>query len=117
MTDDSQLAFGLPSVSRKKVTAAFDGGRLSSDGGVMLLALADRCRKVADTLASFAHHAHGQGVASKRNARGVSSGRISDHAISELLAQGRPAVNGFFVYFQYVSPAQRCVSPRIREYP
>jgi hypothetical protein len=28
----------------KKVTAAFDGGRLSSDGGVMLLALADRRR-------------------------------------------------------------------------
>ena len=52
MTDDSQLTFGLPSVSRKKVTAAFDGGRLSSDGGVMLLALADRRRKVADTLAA-----------------------------------------------------------------
>jgi len=53
MTDDSQLTFGLPSVSRKKVTAAFDGGRLSSDGGVMLLALADRRRKVADTLAAY----------------------------------------------------------------
>ena len=42
MTDDNQLSFNLPSVSRKKVTAAFDGGRLSSDSGVMLLALADR---------------------------------------------------------------------------
>ena len=52
MIDDSQLTFGLPSVSRKKVTAAFDGGRLSSDSGVMLLALADRRRKVADTLAA-----------------------------------------------------------------
>ena len=30
-----------------------DGGRLSSDGGVMLLALADRRRKVADTLAAY----------------------------------------------------------------
>jgi hypothetical protein len=30
MTDDSQLSFKLPSVSRKKVTAAFDGGPLSS---------------------------------------------------------------------------------------
>ena len=39
MTDDNQLSFNLPSVSRKKVTAAFDGGRLSSDSGVMLLAL------------------------------------------------------------------------------
>jgi len=53
MTDDSQLSFNLPSVSRKKVTAAFDGGRLSSDSGVMLLALADRRRAVADTLAAL----------------------------------------------------------------
>jgi hypothetical protein len=52
MTDDSQLSFSLPSVSRKKVTAAFDGGRLSGDSGVMLLALADRRRKVADTFAA-----------------------------------------------------------------
>ena len=48
MTDDNQLSFNLPSVSRKKVTAVFDGGRLSSDSGVMLLALADRRRAVAD---------------------------------------------------------------------
>ena len=48
MTDDNRLSFNLPSVSRKKVTAVFDGGRLSSDSGVMLLALADRRRAVAD---------------------------------------------------------------------
>src|ERR1700741_975125 len=53
MTDDSQLSFNLPSVSRKKVTAAFDGGRLSSDSGVMLLALAERRRNVAATLAAL----------------------------------------------------------------
>jgi hypothetical protein len=29
------LPFSLPFVERKKITAAFDGGRLSSDGGVM----------------------------------------------------------------------------------
>ena len=29
--DDNKLSFNLPSVSRKKVTAAFDGGRLSSE--------------------------------------------------------------------------------------
>src|SRR3954464_4623491 len=52
ITEESQLSFPLPSVSRKKVTAAFDGGRLSSDSGVMLLALAERRRKVADTLAA-----------------------------------------------------------------
>src|SRR6516162_8692244 len=53
MTDDTVLPFSFPAVSRKKVTAAFDGGRLSSDSGVMLLALADRRRAVADTLAAF----------------------------------------------------------------
>ena len=44
MTDDNQLSFNLPSVSRKKVRAAFDGGRPSSDSGVLLLARADRRR-------------------------------------------------------------------------
>ena len=52
MTDDNQLSFNLPSVSRKKITAAFDGGRFPQTAGVMLLALAERCRKVADTLAA-----------------------------------------------------------------
>ena len=32
----------LPAVQRKKVTASFDGGRLTSDGGVLLLSGADR---------------------------------------------------------------------------
>jgi hypothetical protein len=36
MIGDSQLSFSLPSVSRKKVTAEFGGGRLPSDCGVML---------------------------------------------------------------------------------
>jgi hypothetical protein len=42
MTDDTFLPFSFPAVSRKKVTAAFDGGRITSDGGVMLLAAAER---------------------------------------------------------------------------
>ena len=42
MTDDTSLPFSFPAVSRKKITAAFDGGKLTSDGGVMLLAMADR---------------------------------------------------------------------------
>jgi hypothetical protein len=52
MTDDSPITFALPAVARKKVTAAFDGGRLSSDSGVMLLALAERRRGLADTFAA-----------------------------------------------------------------
>src|SRR5260370_16936676 len=53
MIDDSQLSFSLPSVSRKKATAVFDGGRRSSDRGVMLLALVERRRNVAATLAAL----------------------------------------------------------------
>ena len=34
MTDDTTATFPFPAVGRKKITAAFDGGRLSSDGGV-----------------------------------------------------------------------------------
>jgi hypothetical protein len=37
MEDDTLLPFSLPAVQRKKVIAAFDGGRLTSDGGVLLL--------------------------------------------------------------------------------
>jgi hypothetical protein len=38
---------------RAKVTAAFDGGRLSSDSGVMLLGIAERRRAIAKTLAAL----------------------------------------------------------------
>ena len=37
MEDDSLLPFSLPAVCRKKINVAFDGGRLSSDGGVIVL--------------------------------------------------------------------------------
>ena len=51
MHKDTIEPFGFPSVGRKKVTAAFDGGRLTSDGGVMLLAAAERRIGIAATLA------------------------------------------------------------------
>src|SRR5487761_1701592 len=53
MSEDTLLAFGFPAVERKKVTAAFDGGRLSSDGGVLLLAAAERRLGIADKLADL----------------------------------------------------------------
>jgi hypothetical protein len=52
MIEDSLLPFSLPSVRRKKITAAFDGGRISSDGGAMLLGLAERRIGIADRLAA-----------------------------------------------------------------
>src|SRR3977135_4266886 len=51
MTDDNLLPFCFPVVHRKKIPAAFDGGRISSDGGVMLLAQAERRLGIADQLA------------------------------------------------------------------
>ena len=51
MTDDTILPFSFPAVHAKKVTAAFDGGRLTSNGGVMLLALAERRLGLANNLA------------------------------------------------------------------
>src|SRR5438874_5082784 len=51
MNEDIPLPFDLPAVARKKVSAAFDGGRITSDGGVMLLAQAERHLGIADRLA------------------------------------------------------------------
>ena len=42
MSDTTTETFGFPAIGRKKLTAAFDGGRLTSDGGVMLLAAVER---------------------------------------------------------------------------
>ena len=51
MSDDGLLPFDPPSVRRKKVSAAFDGGLISSDGGLVLLREAERRLRLAETLA------------------------------------------------------------------
>ena len=51
MNEDIPLQFDLPAVARKKVSAAFDGGRITSDRGVMLFAQAERRLGIADRLA------------------------------------------------------------------
>ena len=51
MTEDTLLPFDLPAVSRKKVTADFAGGSISSDGGLVLLRGAERRLGLAETLA------------------------------------------------------------------
>ena len=51
-SDDKTLPFSFPAVGGKKITAAFDGGRLSSDGGVMLLSAAARRMGIAEKLAA-----------------------------------------------------------------
>jgi hypothetical protein len=51
MTDDTILPYSFPAVHAKKITATFVGGRLTSNGGVMLLAVAERLLGLADNLA------------------------------------------------------------------
>jgi DDE family transposase len=51
MPVDTTLPFYFPAVGRKKLTAAFDGGRITSDGGVMLLGAVERQLGIADRLA------------------------------------------------------------------
>ena len=50
--ENSAARFSFPAVHRKKVTSAFDGGRLTSDGGVLLLAQAERAMGICARLAS-----------------------------------------------------------------
>ena len=51
MEQDTLLPFELPAVARKKVSVAFDGGLLSSDGGVLLLRGVERRLGIAERLA------------------------------------------------------------------
>src|SRR5579862_1065956 len=50
MTDDRLLPFAFPAVHGKKITAAFDGGRITSNGGVVVLAAAERKLGIAAKL-------------------------------------------------------------------
>ena len=51
--DDTLLPFSLPAICHKKATAAFNGGLISSDGGVLLLAGADKRLGLISTMAAI----------------------------------------------------------------
>ncbi len=53
MSAETLLAFDFPAVGRKKVTAAFDGGGMTSDGGALLAAAAERRFGLARLLAAL----------------------------------------------------------------
>jgi hypothetical protein len=53
MPNDTILPFEFPAVGRKTLTAAFDGGRITADGGVLLLGLVERQLGIATTLAGL----------------------------------------------------------------
>jgi hypothetical protein len=56
MTDNTIPLFSFPAVEGKKVTATFYDGRITSDGGVMLLAMAERRLGVAERLGRCIRH-------------------------------------------------------------
>lgn len=53
MSDDTAAPFLFPAVNRKKVIADFEDGRITSDGGVMLLAATERRPGIAAGLAGL----------------------------------------------------------------
>ena len=52
MTADSGLPFSFPAIQRRRVTVAFDGGRLTLDGSVLLLGQVERRLVIVGQLAS-----------------------------------------------------------------
>jgi hypothetical protein len=71
MIEDTLLPFDLPSVARKKVSVALDGGLLSSNGGVLLLRGVERRLGLADRLAGC--------IKDRRNAESIL------HSVEEML--------------------------------
>ena len=52
MIDPASVFPSFPAISGKKVSAAFDGGRITSNGGVLLLAQAEKRLGIAGRLAA-----------------------------------------------------------------
>ncbi|TIV04320.1 MAG: IS1380 family transposase, partial [Mesorhizobium sp.] len=55
MTEDTLLPLSFPAVGRKKITAAFDGGRQKHDAAIRCDAAAERRLRLADRLAAAIH--------------------------------------------------------------
>src|SRR3954469_17936516 len=53
MSNDTILPFGFPAVGRKTLITAFDGGRITADGGVLLLGMVERQLGIAAKLAQL----------------------------------------------------------------
>lgn len=52
MEDIIRVLPGLPPISGKPVHIAFDGGQLTSDAGVLVMAQIDRCLGISERLAA-----------------------------------------------------------------
>ena len=52
MEEGTGILPGLPAVAGKPVHVGFDGGRLTSDGGILLVAAIEQRLKIAERLAA-----------------------------------------------------------------
>jgi Transposase DDE domain group 1 len=52
MGEDTGILPGLPAVAGKPIHVGFDGGRLTSDGGILLLAAIEQRLQIAERLAA-----------------------------------------------------------------
>ena len=77
MPEDTILPFGFPAIGHKKLAAAFDGGRMSSDGGVLLLGVVERRLGISERLARL--------IADRRNPLSVTH-RLDDILRARILA-------------------------------
>jgi hypothetical protein len=53
MCNDTIPPFDFPAVGRKRLTGAFDGGRITTDGGILLLGMVEQQLGIAATLAEL----------------------------------------------------------------
>jgi Transposase DDE domain group 1 len=53
MCNDTIPPFDFPAVGRKRLTGAFDGGRITTDGGILLLGMVEQRLGIAATLAEL----------------------------------------------------------------
>ena len=77
MPDDTIVPFSFPAIGRKKLTAAFDGGRITSDGGALLLGVVEQQLGIAEKLARL--------IADPRNQAFVTHG-VDDILRARILA-------------------------------
>ena len=69
MDDSTGILPGLPSVAGKPVHVAFDGGRMTSDAGILLLAAVEQRLGIADRLANCLEDPRATGAGSARFGR------------------------------------------------
>lgn len=91
MHDDTVEPFVFPVIGRKKLIAAFDGGRLTSNGGVMLLAAAERSMGIAQRLATLIVTSVGSLVRATMPLRGQSCGPARLNAAFCVVVTGPPS--------------------------